>query len=405
MTLLKKIKFPGAGGDALAGLLALPAGNPWAYVLFAHCFTCGKDIFAARRISEKFTELGFAVLSFDFTGLGASGGDFANTNFSSNVEDLVQAANYLRAEFEAPEILVGHSLGGAAVLMAAGRIPEVKAVATIGAPSDTAHVAHLFAEIQPEIEARGEAELVLAGRHFTIQKQFLEDIESQKLSKAVRTMRKPLMIFHSPVDEIVSIENAAEIYMAARHPKCFISLDAADHLLSRREDAKYVATVLAAWAGRYLPKRVEEQGDSDGDFVTVRETGRGKFQNDVLIGPHRMYADEPRSVGGDATGPSPYGYVLAGLGACTAMTLRLYADRKKWPLANVAVKLRHDKMHAEDCADCETREGMIDRVERVLTLGGDLDAEQKSRLLEIAEKCPVHRTLHSEVKIVSRLDD
>jgi len=402
---MQKIEFTGAGGDLLAARLELPADKPRAFALFAHCFTCGKDILAARNIAERLTGLGFAVLRFDFTGLGASGGDFANTNFSSNVEDLVQAAQYLRESHAAPSLLIGHSLGGAAVLVAAGRIPEVLAVATIGAPSDPGHVTRLFAEVRPEIDVRGEAELVLAGRRFRIRKQFLEDIENQKLTKAIGSMRKALAVFHSPVDRVVSIDNAADIYRAARHPKSFISLDDADHLLSRREDADYVATVLAAWAERYLPKRTDEKTLPEDGVVLVRETGRGKFQNEVLNGPHRMYADEPLSVGGDATGPSPYGYLLAGLGACTAMTVRLYADRKNWPLTRVSVSLRHDKIHAADCADCETREGMIDKIDRELSFEGALDAEQKARLLEIADKCPVHRTLHSEISIVSSLRD
>lgn len=402
MAFMKKIEFAGIGGELLAARLELPSGKPRAYALFAHCFTCGKDIVAARRIAEGLTNHGFAVLRFDFTGLGASEGDFANTNFSSNVGDLLQAAMYLRDHHEAPSLLIGHSLGGSAVLAAAGQIPEIKAVATIGAPSDPRHVAHLFADARSEIEAVGEAEVVLAGRSFRIQKQFLEDIKNQKLTEAIGTMRKPLMVFHSPIDDTVDIDSAAEIFMAAKHPKSFVSLDDADHLLSRREDAAYVATLLAAWAERYLPKQEEEAQPEEG-VVVVRETGLGKFQNEILNGPHRMIADEPVPVGGDATGPTPYGYLLAGLGSCNSLTVRMYAEHKKWPLTNVSITLRHDKIHAGDCADCETNEGKIDRIDRVLDLEGDLDGEQRSRLLEIADKCPVHRTLHSEVKIVSTL--
>lgn len=404
MTRMQNISFPGVGGDLLAGRLELPAGKPRAYAVFAHCFTCGKDMLAAKRIADGLTGQGFAVLRFDFTGLGASDGEFANTNFSSNVGDLLQAVEHLRAEHEAPALLVGHSLGGAAVLAAAGRIPEVRAVATIGAPSDPGHVARLIAGARPEIKASGEAEVTIAGRRFRIKKQFLQDIESQTLTEAIRTMRKPLMIFHSPIDDTVSIDSAAEIFMAAKHPKSFVSLDTANHLLSRREDASYVASVLAAWAERYLPPREEAAATDDG-LVLVRETGHGKFQNEVVSGPHRMFADEPASVGGDATGPTPYGFLLAGLGACTSMTIRMYAEHKKWPLANVSVTLQHDKIHADDCAECETREGKIDLISRVIGIEGDLDAEQRARLLEIADKCPVHRTLHSEIKIVTTLGD
>lgn len=404
MAISERATFTGVSGEPLAARLELPADAPKAYALFAHCFTCGKDIFAARRISEGLTDLGFAVLRFDFTGLGASGGDFANTNFSSNVGDLLQAANYLRTNHRAPELLIGHSLGGAAILAAANQIPETKAVATIGAPSDPGHVAHLFEGSLQEIQAEGEAEVQLAGRKFRIKRQFLDDIAKQPLLDTIEALRKPLAIFHSPIDETVNIENAADIFMAAKHPKSFISLDNADHLLSRREDALYVATVLAAWAERYLPASSDREPVEPGTVV-VRETGRGKFQNEVLNGPHRMLADEPVSVGGNATGPTPYGYLLAGLGACTAMTVRMYANRKDWPVGRVSVTLRHDKIHAKDCADCETRDGKIDQIERELSIEGDLTSEQKSRLMEIADKCPVHRTLHSEVKIVNRLQE
>jgi putative redox protein len=404
----EKVEFEGAQGDMLAARLEMPAGKPRAYALFAHCFTCSKDIFAASRIAGALAEQGFAVLRFDFTGLGASDGEFANTNFSSNVGDLLKAVEYLRTEHAAPSIIIGHSLGGAAVLAAAGQVPEIKAVATIGAPSDPGHVQHLFAAARPEIEAKGEAEVSLAGRTFRIQKQFLDDIESHRLADAIGAMRKALLVFHSPVDQTVGVENAAEIFMAAKHPKSFISLDDADHLLSRHEDAIYVATVLSGWASRYLPEdEAQAADDAPGEpgTVIVRETGNGKFQQDVINGPHRMLADEPPSVGGTDTGPTPYGYLLAGLGACSSMTVRMYADRKKWPLEHVSVSLRHDKIHATDCEECETRDGKVDKIEREIALTGPLDDEQRARLLEIADKCPVHRTLHSEVQILSRLKD
>lgn len=403
----EKVEFEGAQGDMLAARLEMPAGEPRAYALFAHCYTCSKDIFAASRIAGALAKLGFAVLRFDFTGLGASDGEFANTNFSSNVGDLLKAVEYLRTEHAAPSIIIGHSLGGAAVLAAAGQVPEIKAVATIGAPSDPGHVQHLFAAARPEIEAKGEAEVSLAGRTFRIQKQFLEDIESHRLADAIGAMKKALLVFHSPVDQTVGVENAAEIFMAAKHPKSFISLDDADHLLSRHEDAIYVATVLSGWASRYLPEDEAAADDAAGEpgTVIVRETGNGKFQQDVINGPHRMLADEPPSVGGTDTGPTPYGYLLAGLGACSSMTVRMYADRKKWPLEHVSVSLRHDKIHATDCEECETRDGKVDKIEREIALTGPLDDAQRARLLEIADKCPVHRTLHSEVQIVSRLKD
>jgi putative redox protein len=322
------------------------------------------------------------------------------------VADLVAAADYLRENHEAPRILVGHSLGGAAVIAAAPRVPEAQAVATVGAPADPAHVAHLLAEAKPEIEARGEAEVVLAGRSFRIQKHFLDDIAGQNLHEILGSLRKALLVFHAPRDETVGIDNAGEIFAAAKHPKSFVSLDDADHLLSRKADAVYVGAVLAAWASRYvdgMTSPAEAMPQAEPGTVVVAETGGGRFANVINAGGHTLRADEPVSVGGSDTGPGPYDLLLAGLGACTSMTLRMYAERKGWPLERVAVRLSHDKIHAADCAECETREGKIDRIERTLELTGDLDAEQRQRLLEIADKCPVHRTLESENLIEARL--
>jgi putative redox protein len=405
----EKITFTGAHRASLAARLDRPEGKPRAYALFAHCFTCTKDIFAASRIAAGLTQHGIAVLRFDFTGLGASEGEFANTNFSSNVGDLVAATEYMRTSLAAPKILIGHSLGGAAVLAAAARVPEARAVCTIAAPADPAHVANHFQESRAEIEAKGEAEVLLAGRPFRIKKQFLDDIASQKLEQAIATLRKALLIFHSPVDRIVGIENAGRIFQAAKHPKSFVSLDDADHLLGRKADAAYVADVIAAWATRYIgaeetltiPSPTGEPGT-----VVVTETGQGKFQQAIWVGgKHRLIADEPAKYGGDDTGPGPYDFLLAGLGACTSMTVRMYAERKGLKLGGVRVTLRHDKIHAEDCAACETKDGMVDRIERVIELKGDLDADTRKRLMEIADKCPVHRTLHSEVMIESRLKE
>lgn len=395
-----KVTFTGAGGEALAARLDLPAGRPRAYALFAHCFTCNKDIFAAARIAGGLAERGFAVLRFDFTGLGASEGDFANTNFSSNVADLLRAADFLREHYEAPQLLIGHSLGGAAVLAAAAGVPEARAVATIAAPADPAHVAKHFTEAQLEIEARGEAEVLLVGRPFRIKKQFLDDIATHRLEAAIGGLKKALMVFHAPRDATVSIDNASRIFLAARHPKSFVSLDDADHLLSRRSDAVYVAEVLAAWAGRYLtPQAADALADAPAGAVVVAETGEGKFTQHVAAGRHHLMADEPEAVGGLDMGPSPYDFLLAALGSCTSMTLRLYAERKGLSLERTRVTLSHEKIHAEDCATCETREGKIDRIRRVIELTGNLTPEERRRLLEIADKCPVHRTLHSEILI------
>ncbi len=397
----EKLEFTGATGATLAARLDSPDTPPRAYALFAHCFTCTKDIFAASRIAQALADSGIAVMRFDFTGLGSSEGEFANTNFTSNVGDLLAAVDYLRETREAPKLLIGHSLGGAAILAAAGDVPEAQAVATVGAPYDPGHVAHLFKDSAEEIAAKGEAEVLLVGRPFRIQKQFLDDIQNQNQHKRIDSLRKALLVFHSPVDDTVGIENAGLIFGAAKHPKSFVSLDKADHLLSKRADAEYVATVMAAWSSRYVATdapTVAEVKPVTG-AVVVQETGWGKFQQAIAAGPHRLLSDEPESYGGKDTGPSPYDLLLAGLGACTVMTVRLYADRKKWPLEKTHAVLRHEKIHAEDCADCETRDGRLDHITRELRFYGDLDEEQRAKLLEISEKCPVHRTLHAEVKI------
>ena len=397
----ERFEFPNARGEKLAALLDRPAGKPVAYALFAHCFTCGKDILAAKRIAEGLTARGIAVLRFDFTGLGASGGEFANTTFSSNVADLVAAAGHLRDVYQAPAILIGHSLGGAAVLAAARHCPEARAVAVIGAPADPGHVKHLFKDHVEKIHAEGEVEVALAGRPFRIRKEFLDDIGMQKLEGCLRDLRKALLVLHSPTDDIVGIDNASAIFVAAKHPKSFVSLAGADHLLSRRTDAVYVAEVIAAWSERYLDM-VPEPDEKPLGGVFVGETGNGKFEQAIVAGPHRYLADEPVSVGGNGSGPSPYEYLLAGLGACTSMTIRLYAELKKLPLKRVSVRLTHDKIHAVDCENCETKEGKIDRIEREITLEGDLTPEQRGKLMEIADKCPVHRTLHAEIDIRTR---
>jgi uncharacterized OsmC-like protein/fermentation-respiration switch protein FrsA (DUF1100 family) len=395
----ERFDFANAQGDRLAALIDNPAGELRAYALFAHCFTCGKDVQAAKRIADGLTALGIAVLRFDFTGLGTSEGEFANTTFSSNIADLIAAADALRRSRRAPDILIGHSLGGAAVLAAAGAVPEARAVVTIAAPSDPAHVTGLFKDHVAEIGERGEVEVALGGRAFRIRRAFLDDVAEQKLTERIGTLRKALLVFHSPTDDLVGIDNASRIFAAAKHPKSFISLAGADHLLSRRGDAAYVANVIAAWAERYLDMPAAQPAATAEPGVVVSETKAGRFQQEVKVGTHRFLADEPVEVGGFGSGPGPYDLLLAGLGACTAMTLRLYAERKGLPLDRVTVRLAHAKIHAADCEACETTEGMLDRIERAITLSGPLDGAQRARLLEIADKCPVHRTLTSEIEI------
>jgi uncharacterized OsmC-like protein/alpha-beta hydrolase superfamily lysophospholipase len=399
----QSVSFPGALGATLAARLDAPAEPPLAYALFAHCFTCSKDSKAAAYISAALAERGIAVLRFDFTGLGGSEGEFANTNFSSNVGDLVAAADYLRRNHRAPAILIGHSLGGAAVLAAASRIPEAVAIATIGSPFDPGHIVHLLEGSLGTVDSEGEAQVEIAGRAFRIKKQFLDDIQERKLGDAVAQLGKALMVMHSPRDTIVNIDNAARIFTAAKHPKSFVSLDPADHLISRREDAIYAGHLLAAWAERYLQAKPAELPAAPQGRVLVRETREGKFTCQVFVGRHVIRADEPVAAGGTDTGLSPYDLLCASLGACTAMTLRMYADLKGIPLERASVELKHEKIHAADCADCETKEGRIDRIERLIHLEGNLDDTQRQKLLEIANKCPVHRTLHSEVYIPTKL--
>jgi len=397
----ERFNFPNATGEQLAATLDLPLGKPTAYALFAHCFTCGKDNLAAKRIAERLTIHGIAVLRFDFTGLGASEGEFANTHFSSNVDDLVAAADHLRKTHDAPAILIGHSLGGAAVLAGSHRIPEARAVVTIAAPYDPGHVTGLFKEQIETIRAQGEVEVELAGRPFHIRREFLDDVAERKLDACLATLRKALLVFHSPTDELVGIYNASHIFGAAKHPKSFVSLAGADHLLSQKDDAVYVANVIAAWADRYLdrPEVMTESQVLEG-LVLVRETHAGKFQQEILTGPHRLLADEPVKLGGLDSGPGPYDYLLAGLGACTSMTIRLYADFKKIPLKNVSVQLNHEKkIHTKDCEDCENKVTKVDHIDRAITLEGPLDAAQRQKLMEIADKCPVHQTLESRIEI------
>ena len=397
-----KVAFE-SNGVQLAGLLQSPQHNIRGYAIFAHCFTCGKDAIAASRISRQLVELGFAVLRFDFTGLGNSDGDFANANFSSNVEDLVAAADFLRHNYEAPLLLVGHSLGGRAVLSAAHQMDEVQAVVTIGAPADAAHITRQFASHVDEIQASGEVNVKLAGRCFTIKRQFLDDVA--KHNDDIEQLRKPLLILHSPVDEVVSIDQAEAIYTRAKHPKSFVSLDNADHLLTDKSDAVYAARVIAAWSEKYLPIRhLLSEGVSEVPHgeVEVAEYNR-RFTRLMTTDHHQWYADEPVAMGGENLGPDPYEHLLGALGACTSMTLRMYANRKKIPLDDVLVNLRHSRQHGADCEHCDQPNAKVELLERELVLKGNMTPEQRQRLVEIADKCPVHKTLLSNIVIVTRL--
>jgi uncharacterized OsmC-like protein/fermentation-respiration switch protein FrsA (DUF1100 family) len=409
----ERFTFEGSTGDQLAGRLELPAGKARAFALFAHCFTCSKDSLAATRIARGLVERGIGVLRFDFTGLGSSEGDFANTNFSSNVEDVVHAAAALRRDHDGPLILIGHSLGGAAVVAGAAEIPEAVAVVTINAPADPAHiVSKLPAEALSELEDADEVRVEIGDRPFSIRRQFLIDADAQELERGIRTLGKALLVFHAPKDDVVGIDHARRIFEAARHPKSFITLHDADHLLTAPADSAYVADVVAAWATRYLdpppskPKDATSDGTAarDEGVVEVAEASPGPVAQEIRAGRHTIRSDEPKGVGGD-TGATPYDLLLAALGACTSMTIRMYAERKEWPLERVSVHLSHDRVHSEDCEDCESGAGMVDRIERTIDLTGQLSAEQRERLLQIAEKCPVHRTLTEGGHIVTRLSD
>ncbi|MCO7213632.1 bifunctional alpha/beta hydrolase/OsmC family protein [Halomonas sp. OfavH-34-E] len=400
-------QFPGHDGNQLAARFDRPeVGEPQAVAIFAHCFTCTKDILAAKRIAARLVSRGVAVLRFDFTGLGHSEGEFANTHFSSNVDDLVAAAKHLEGRGLSPSLLVGHSLGGAAVIAAAERLPGVKAVATVGAPYDPAHVVHNFGSNLDVIEREGEAELVLAGRPFTIRKAFIEDLQSQRQHERIENLGRPLLVLHAPNDETVEIENASAIFTAARHPRSFVSLDDADHLLTRPQDAEYAAEVIVGWASRYLGLEAPKPPAGAPEGVTrVSEADPAGFRQDVVAGAHHLQADEPLSYGGTNLGFTPYQLLAAALGSCTAMTVRSYARRKKLPLDDVTVDVSHDKIHAKDCGECEATSGKIDHFERVLFLTGDLDQEARDKLLAIADLCPVHLTLEGKARVVTRLAD
>jgi len=398
----KKVKFTNNDGFELSARLELPVDqHAHSYAIFAHCFTCNKNLTAVKNIARALTQHGFGVLRFDFTGLGESEGDFSSTDFSSNIRDLETAANYLAKHMEAPKLLVGHSLGGAAVIFAGKSIPSIEAIATIGAPSSPEHVSHLFKNDIAEIKEQGKAIVTIGGREFSISNEFIEDISEKNMQEKVKDLRMPLLLMHSPQDTVVGIANAADIYSHAMHPKSFISLDGADHLLSDKRDSLYAGNVIAEWASRYID--VEEKNELQTVQQVVVSIGKDGYTSDILAGGHALTADEPESMGGNNFGPSPYDLLLSSLGACTVMTLRMYADRKKWNLNQVIVHLSHEKDYAKDCEDCENSSGKIDLISRIIELEGELTDTEKNRLLEIADKCPIHKTLHSQVRVNTTL--
>ncbi len=401
--------FSNQQGESLTGLLEIPVDAVRSYALFAHCFTCSKDNLAAARIARALADLGIAVLRFDFTGLGNSKGDFSSTNFSSNLQDLMAAANYLEQQYAAPTLLIGHSLGGSAVLAVAQDLPAVKAVVTIGAPATAAHIKHLFADSYHALTHQPSVQVELGGRSFNIQRQFIDDLEKYNSVAHIQSLKKALLIFHSPLDKVVSIDEAARIFTAAKHPKSFVSLDHADHLLSSPEDSQYVAEVLSAWAGRYLKtERIEAKTEAaetsavEPGSVMVRELDK-KFTREILTHQHRLISDEPIAMGGANLGFNPYELLLAALGSCTSMTLRMYANHKQIDLQEIRVVLHHNRIHAEDCANCDKSTPTTDKIIRKIQLIGNLDEQQRARLLEIANQCPVHKTLKSRIEVETTL--
>lgn len=398
--------FTNSKGHALAAALELPESPAIGFVLFAHCFSCGKDISAASRIARALTGLGFGVLRFDFTGLGRSEGDFGNAGFSSNVQDLIDAAGFLREQYQAPSLLMGHSLGGTAVLAAADSIPEVKAIATIGAPAAPSHVIRQFADKRAQIESAGRADVSLAGRSFSISREFIEDLDKHDLSARIPKLRRALLVFHAPLDDIVSVDEAATIFASAKHPKSFISLDGADHLLTNANDARYVAETTAAWAKRYLELNAGAPAKQAPSGQVVVSEANHRFLRQVSTDDHSWLADEPKAMGGDNRGPDPYEHLLASLGACTSMTIRMYANHKKLNLDNVNVRLKHSRIHADDCEDCDSEsDGKVDVIERWIDLEGDLSETERARLMQIADRCPVHKTLKGDIHIRTSVEN
>ncbi len=398
----EKVTFKNKEGYELHGKLELPLDQvPHNFVIFAHCFTCNKNFFAVKNICDALTDKGFGVLRFDFTGLGESEGEFSDSNFSGNIEDLLSAEEFLKTNYKSPTLLIGHSLGGAAVYFAAQSLPKVKAIATLGAPSSITHVRHLIKDNIEEINKNGKAVVNIGGRSFSIKKQFIEDLEKKDLKEILPKLKKSILILHSPQDNIVEVKNAEELYIAAKHPKSFVSLEGADHLLSNKKDSQYAGNIIGSWATRYLEIPVLHDLESKHDVAA--NLGKSNFTTRIKAGNHHFVADEPLSAGGNDFGPDPYQLLAAGLAACTSMTIQMYARRKKWPLETVETHINHLKSYNQDCENCESSSAKIDTFEREIVLIGALDEKQQQRILQIADKCPVHKTLHSKVQIITTL--
>ena len=400
-----RLEIENRKGLKLQAYLELPANQkPNHFAIFAHCFSCNSNFNAVKNISRSLSNHGFGVLRFDFTGLGRSEGEFAESHFSANVDDLIDVAQYLEKNYKAASLLVGHSLGGAAVIVAASKLESIKAVATVGAPATVNHVTHLFSHAIDEVADKGEVEVKIGGRPFKINQDFVNDFSKTDLPEITKKLRKPILVMHAPFDSVVGIENAHQIYHNAIHPKSFISLDDADHLLTRSTDSVYVGNMIGAWVDKYFPSEENNMIYTKGEqLVGHLNLVEDNFTTSIQTKKHSFIADEPASIGGNDFGPSPYDYLSAGLAACTVMTLKMYAERKKWDLQEVFVYITYSKKHSDDLEIDVEKPTRFDHLQKKLKFIGDLDEKQTQRLKEIASKCPVHKTLHSETQVITKL--
>lgn len=400
MTTRRNISFKNSAGHQLAAVIEQPVIPVKCYALFAHCFSCGKDILIASRIARSLVARGVAVLRFDFTGIGDSEGEFESSNFTSNIDDIISATNHLREHYSAPQILIGHSLGGTAMLNAAEQVSEAKAVVSIAAPFTADHILSHFQDKVEELEQKEKVDIELAGKILTINREFVSDLKAHSNEDRISQLRKALLILHSPFDEIVPIEEATKIFVNAKHPKSFVSLDKADHLITDKEDAEYVANTIVAWASRYIEEDSSTSQVIDKGEVLIGE-GNKKFLREVASDDHTWFSDEPLAVGGDNLGPDPYEQLLSSLGTCTSMTLRMYANHKGWPVEDIQVKLKHSRQHDQDCEQPDEKSCKIELIQKFITIKGDLDEQQINRLVEVADRCPVHKTLLGKIKLES----